>query len=360
MISGYNDVASNYINLRDEWDYNKNYPLLPTNVTIGSNRQVWWKDTYGHEWQDSIAHRTKEHRGCPVCGNYDKISEREIKIYYYIHKYFQDTILTYNDKTADLSEIDIYIPSIKTGIEYDGQFYHKNVERDKHKDIVCKNNQIRLLRIREPDCPIYASDWCEFIYLKNLSDAELKNAIINLLTIFNVKNISVDFDNDIADIESIRNKRKQTNSLLEQYPDVAGEWNYEKNGKLTPEFISYGSKKRVWWICNKCQHEWVTSIYYRTGSSKTGCPKCGQIQANKAKFKLIYCPETHTVYENVNDAALKTNNTKTNISAVLRGRQKTTGKNKLHWYYVYDQVSKDYTIIPGAISLGLIQSETLN
>ena len=37
-------------------------------------------------------------------------------------------------------------------------------------------------------------------------------------------------------------------SLAEARPDLAKEWNYEKNGDLRPEDVSCGSNKKVWWI----------------------------------------------------------------------------------------------------------------
>ena len=34
-------------------------------------------------------------------------------------------------------------------------------------------------------------------------------------------------------------------SLLEKFPDIAAQWDYEKNGEITPETISYGSNLKV-------------------------------------------------------------------------------------------------------------------
>ena len=37
--------------------------------------------------------------------------------------------------------------------------------------------------------------------------------------------------------------------------ELLRQWNSERNGALTPETVSYGSKKKVWWRCGK-GHEW--------------------------------------------------------------------------------------------------------
>ena len=41
--------------------------------------------------------------------------------------------------------------------------------------------------------------------------------------------------------------KKDFVSLAEARPDLAKEWNYEKNGGLKPEDMSCGSNKKVWW-----------------------------------------------------------------------------------------------------------------
>ena len=44
-------------------------------------------------------------------------------------------------------ELDIYIPSIKTAIEYDGVYYHNSkhaIEKENKKDDLCTEKDIRL------------------------------------------------------------------------------------------------------------------------------------------------------------------------------------------------------------------------
>jgi hypothetical protein len=56
------------------------------------------------------------------------------------------------------------------------------------------------------------------------------------------------------------------------YPEIATEWHPEKNGNLTPEDVTPGSNKKVWWLCEN-GHEWETVVKGRT-SRGTGCPLC--------------------------------------------------------------------------------------
>lgn len=64
-----------------------------------------------------------------------------------------------------------------------------------------------------------------------------------------------------------------TNAFDKNFPEIAAEWNYEKNGTLRPEDVTGGCDKKVWWKC-KNGHEWQARIYSRTGKQKTKCPIC--------------------------------------------------------------------------------------
>jgi len=57
----------------------------------------------------------------------------------------------------------------------------------------------------------------------------------------------------------------------ENRPSLLAEWATEKNDPLTPWNVSYGSRVRVWWRCEK-GHEWEAPVYTRWGGH--GCPYC--------------------------------------------------------------------------------------
>ena len=37
-------------------------------------------------------------------------------------------------------------------------------------------------------------------------------------------------------------------TLAEEYPELAMQWHPTKNEGLTPEMVTCGSKKKVWWL----------------------------------------------------------------------------------------------------------------
>jgi len=69
----------------------------------------------------------------------------------------------------------------------------------------------------------------------------------------------------------------ERNSLVNLYPQIVSEWNYQKNIGLNPNNFSYGSEKIVWWKCKKCGDEWLAPIYYRTTKKSNGCRRCNSL-----------------------------------------------------------------------------------
>ena len=72
------------------------------------------------------------------------------------------------------------------------------------------------------------------------------------------------------------------NSLAEVHPELITEWS-EKNLPLTPDDITFGSNKKVWWR-GACGHEWQTSVKARSNGEK--CPICSGARVI-AVFKTV-------------------------------------------------------------------------
>ena len=60
------------------------------------------------------------------------------------------------------------------------------------------------------------------------------------------------------------------NSLSRMRPHLVSEWS-DKNLPLTPDTVTFGSNKIVWWK-GDCGHEWQTSIKARSAGEQ--CPIC--------------------------------------------------------------------------------------
>lgn len=64
------------------------------------------------------------------------------------------------------------------------------------------------------------------------------------------------------------------NDLATLFPDIAAQWDAERNGSLRPDQVTSFSNRKVWWLCPE-GHVWRTAISNRTNAKKrTGCPVC--------------------------------------------------------------------------------------
>ena len=280
VLKGYNDLVTVNPELAKEWNYEKNGNLKPDMVTSNSNKKVWWKCERGHEWQVSIVGRNASGSKCPICTKELQTSFPEQAIYYYIKKLFPDAIN--GDRHLNI-ELDIYIPSLKFAIEYDGIFWHKDKKRDERKNNICKENKIVLFRVREDNnCPWTENDYLKIGYCtgSDSSIEEVTNKIISFLG----KKLNIDLKKDRTDIYSTFILSQKEQSLQNNNPELAKEWNYEKNGNLKPDMVMSNSNKKVWWICPK-GHEWQTSISSRNNGA--GCPFCSGQQLLKGYNDLV-------------------------------------------------------------------------
>ncbi len=282
VIKGKTDLATLFPDIAAEWNYSKNGTLTPGEVSSKSGSKVWWKCKEGHEWQAKISNRTTKGSGCPKCNIETATSFCEQAVFYYIKKLFPDAINS--DYHLDI-EVDIYIPSINTAIEYDGEAWHsaeKRVKNDEKKNSICAEAGVRLIRIREPKLPDIRN--CIVI---NRSDSttskSLDKAIVELIAALGGAAIEVNTDADTGFILQQIATKKYENSLSKCFPEVAAEWHPTKNGNLTPDEIDKASRRKVWWL-GKCGHEWQAVVGDRTRPIKQGkngrtkkpygCPFC--------------------------------------------------------------------------------------
>jgi hypothetical protein len=67
-ILGVNDLKTVAPSLVDEWHPLLNGKLSIDDVTGGSNRNIWWLCSRGHEWKATVVNRFKVNTSCPYCG----------------------------------------------------------------------------------------------------------------------------------------------------------------------------------------------------------------------------------------------------------------------------------------------------
>lgn len=74
------------------------------------------------------------------------------------------------------------------------------------------------------------------------------------------------------------------NDLATAHPKIAAQWHSGLNGQLTPQMVTAGSHKKVWWICAE-GHVWKAVVYSRTGKQQRGCPVCAGTVNGKRRIR---------------------------------------------------------------------------
>ena len=293
LLKGFNDLASRYPELLDYWDYDKN-EIKPNEIFSKSPQLIWWKCDKGHSYKQSLNIKTRGNIfSCPICSKYQRISIPEKIIYFYVSKVFDDVIENFKSDWLDKKEIDMFIPKLNIGIEYDGFRYHKTIEEDRKKDLLCDKHNTKLIRIREKDCPNYKSNSIKIFTEKNYSQefTYLESALSRLAEILEVK-FDVNIERDISKVLRIVNIGNKDNCLAITNPEVLDEWDYEKNEemKLTPYNITNGTNIKAWWKCEN-GHSYKSAIGIKI-SQNTGCPYCNGRKILKGFNDLASnCPE---------------------------------------------------------------------
>lgn len=273
-LPGFNDLLSRFPEIAQEWDYEKNNGLTPDQVTFGSKKKVWWICPKGHQYEATVNNRTANMTGCPVCKKGLSTSLPEQAILFYLSKKYT-VVSRYK---IGKREADIFLPDYKIAIEYDGFFYHSSdavIKKDQDKDRLFAENGITLIRVKE----IHGDNHIEgsTIFFDGSQgykqiDWAIKclNGMLNCIT-GNEYECAPNLKRDRIEILSRFRGYEKEQNLCDTNVELTKEWDYEKNGKLRPEFYTAGSPERVWWKCNN-NHSWKATIASRAKGH--GCPYC--------------------------------------------------------------------------------------
>ncbi len=269
VIEGKTDLASKSPFLVSEWNEEKNKDLKPNQVFASSHKKVWWTCSLcKNEWQATVYSRLSGN-GCPKCAKQLQTSFPEQAIFYYVKKQHLDAINCFHDPFENNMELDIYIPSLKIGIEYDGVHWHtgkKELLREKEKYRICKSEGIYLIRIKEKQSLINETNADHVI----LFSSSINNTIKELSNFLSMPE-DINAERDRLEIYTNYISFRKNNSLVILYPECSKEWHPTKNGSLQPEMFTPRTNKKVWWICSK-GHEYQNSISHQTTGHK--CPFC--------------------------------------------------------------------------------------
>ena len=281
-ISGENDLETLYPSVAEEWDYEKNAPLLPSQVLPGSQRIVAWICEKQHRWDAKIYDRAIRGDRCPFCSGHRTSAG------------VNDFASAYPDLCLDWDYDCIENPNPKTirpmsdeKVQWKchvcGYIWKEQVaDRIKRKRPCAKcSGKILIIGINDLDSqfPKIAAEWNE--HANGTSNPEQFRYNSSKRVSWKCEKGHV-WECRICDRTrflsncpycSGRYSVPGENDLQSRHPDIAAQWCFEKNGSLTPDKVSEKSNKKVWWKCEKCGQTWEASVNMRV-TKQTDCPYC--------------------------------------------------------------------------------------
>lgn len=277
-----NSLQFVYPEIAKEWHPTKNGDLTPNDVVYGSHKKVWWQCIKGkdHVWKTSPGLRVLG-TSCPFCTN--PSSKPELRILAEIRTIFPSAqhrifITGY--------EVDIYLPDLKIGIEYDGEYWHRTKKEQDLEKNKALEGEITLLRVREQGLPrLSGSDIA--VKSRSFTIQTMKEILQVIAEIGHIKSRSTlvkiesyqDIKRWLAPDEfrallAARKHIKYEDSVRFLFPEIAKQWHPTKNTPLDADQFTPSSNKKVWWKCpNGDDHEWESQIADRC-LTDTGCPIC--------------------------------------------------------------------------------------
>lgn len=173
--------------LAEEWDYEKNAPLTPSEVLRSSSVKVWWKDSKGHGWEATVNSRDRG-SGCPYCSG-------------------KKVLLGYND-------LETLFPNIA-------------IEFDKEKNYPIVSSMVLAGTAKK--------------YWWKCKEGHSWQATVVQRT---KSGTGCPFCSGQKVLEGY-------NDLQSRLPKLAAEWDYDKNGTNTPKQFTIKSTYRAWWRCER-------------------------------------------------------------------------------------------------------------
>ena len=232
IIEGINDLKTLKPELFDnsykvQWDFEKNNKenIFSENCSCGSDKKVWWRCNTDkrHRWKGTINNITKG-EGCPICSN-----KKIVK---------------------DINDLKTLKPEL-----FDGSYKIQwNFEKNNKENIYPEN---------------YSYCSSKKVWWKCSKDERHSwKTAIHLIT----RGSSCPICSNKKIVEGINDLKTLKPELFDGSYKI--QWDFEKNNKenIYPENYSYGSQKKVWWMCSKDNYIWKTMISSITNG--IGCPVC--------------------------------------------------------------------------------------
>ncbi|CAN7221719.1 zinc-ribbon domain-containing protein [Rossellomorea sp. LjRoot5] len=248
------------------WSEKNKSEVTPLIIASGNNKKFFFKcpECENEEWLVSPYNR-KKRIVCPNCNRWSQGSFAETAFYFYFKVVYPESEKKKMLIDDNVCEIDIYVQNLKFGIDYLGEYYHKNKKaEDEKRQGLIRREKIDLITIRESEKNnSYLEDKMNFIHYvsKGIGSKEFHDSLdeciirsfaylcergeeLDLIQLRRIVNTKLDMYN-ILTLLLVRVE----NNIFVTHPHLAKAWDYHTNNQinLKPEYFSYGSNITVSW-----------------------------------------------------------------------------------------------------------------
>lgn len=345
------------------WDYSKN-SVSPSDIGSQSNAKRWWKclDKEEHVWENSPVNITKrpDNVRCPFCSLKRLHPDNTLAALY------PDLAEEFNSDRNSLTPFDI--------IGNAGSAKYWWICAKKHEWNASLSNRVR----KGSGCPAcsgrvaHAENSLEALFpeVARELDAEKSGVAADQLVSGSEKRVwwkCVKGHNWKTMVYVRTNlgsgcpyccnqKINHENSLAAVFPEIAKEFNAERNG-FGADTVGAGALKYVWWKCAK-DHEWESAISNRT-SQNLGCPKCSAKFTSKIENRFREAFKDSGIFDTVEDDPLKLRLNKDNRQYLEIDILATLGDHKIAieydgCYYHRNKIMQDRVKTEKLLELGYI------
>lgn len=263
--------------LLDQWCYEKNGDLRPENVTSGSQKKVWWRCEYGHEWISKPYVRAKLRSGCPYCGGKYILPGKDLtSVYPHIARQWHPT------KNGELDPACVMPGSHQTVWWQCGKGHEwKAAINSRVNGRGCPVCAGKVVIPGENDLktgfPMIAMEWHPGRNGELTPEQVMGGSRRKVWWVCGrghewqatIKSRTQGAGCPVCAGKVVNPGENDLKSFL---PELAEQWDWEKNGNLRPELVSAFSNISIWWRCG-LGHTWRARVSDRA-TKRSECPYC--------------------------------------------------------------------------------------
>jgi len=285
--------------LLGQWHTSRNEPLDPKLLRAGSNRRVWWRCPAGHEWQTTIAGRARRGTRCPYCIGQRASASNNLAVT------APEVAATWHPTRNETLTPATVLPKSGRAVWWlcpAGHEWRTSVyARVSHRSgcPYCARQRATDETSLVQRYPTVAAEWHP---TRNGNRTPETTTFGSRIGVFWVCSSCGYEWRATPHSRTVRGTgcrecawsttRISHVPLTVTHPEIAAQWHPTRNEEATPDQITYGSGRRVWWQCSR-GHSWRTTVNARTtppgrqasGNERataptgSGCPYCAGTRA---------------------------------------------------------------------------------